>query len=80
MNKGSGKWYAMKMIPVDSLQQGLAEGEVGVRTTHSNVVLREVEILEKLHHPNICQLKEVFLECGRLSESMSMPLCVSGSS
>ena len=67
LHKKQAKWYAMKMIPVHSLQEGLAEGEVGVRTTHSNIVLREVEILEKLQHPNICQLKEVFLEAGRLS-------------
>ncbi|TBU23117.1 kinase-like protein [Dichomitus squalens] len=67
LHKQQGKWYAMKMIPVHSLQRGLAEGEVGVRTTRSNIVLREVEILEQLHHPNICQLKEVFLECGRLN-------------
>ncbi|KAM5541350.1 hypothetical protein V8D89_004904 [Ganoderma adspersum] len=74
LHKQQGKWYAVKMIPVHSLQPNSQDDSDGdgdevprLRTTHSGVVLREVEVLESCQHPNICQLKEVFLECGRLN-------------
>ena len=68
-----GKWYAVKMIPVHSLQPASSSDDSDgdevprLSATHSSIVLREVDVLESCQHPNICQLKEVFLECGRLS-------------
>ncbi|PIL30299.1 transporter [Ganoderma sinense ZZ0214-1] len=73
LHKKQGKWYAVKMIPLHSLQPGSPDDSSEdddvprVRATHSSVVLREVDVLESCQHPNICQLKEVFLECGRLN-------------
>ncbi|KAM5541342.1 hypothetical protein V8D89_004896 [Ganoderma adspersum] len=75
LHKRQGKWYAVKMIPVHSLQPRSSDGDSDgdgdsvprIKTTHCSVVLREVKVLESCQHPNICQLKEVFLECGRLN-------------
>ena len=82
LHKQQGKWYAVKMIPVHSLQPNLPDDSDSdcdvvpqIRTTHSNIVLREVEVLESCQHPNICQLKETFLESGRLSTFRSQSRC-----
>ncbi|EJD02564.1 Pkinase-domain-containing protein [Fomitiporia mediterranea MF3/22] len=50
--RADGKPYAIKMISRTKLR---ADGE-----SATTVFLKEIEILQRLHHPNICQLKEHF--------------------
>ncbi|KAI8972182.1 Pkinase-domain-containing protein [Trametes punicea] len=64
LHKEEGKLYAVKMIQANKLRKGLSNASLnGVQTTDkSNNFAREINILERLQHPNICQLKEVFFE------------------
>ncbi|KAH9892439.1 kinase-like domain-containing protein [Cubamyces lactineus] len=64
LHKEEGKWYAVKMIQANKLRKGLSNATLnGVQTNDkSNNFAREINILERLQHPNICQLKEVFFE------------------
>ncbi|OSD06682.1 Pkinase-domain-containing protein [Trametes coccinea BRFM310] len=64
LNKAEGTWYAVKMIHSNKLRKGLSHATLnGVQTSDkSNNFAREINILERLKHPNICQLKEVFFE------------------
>ncbi|OJT11420.1 hypothetical protein TRAPUB_12064 [Trametes pubescens] len=66
LNRAEGQWYAVKIVHVRKLK--LREGwekalEGGLPTDpDARTMLREIKILEKLKHRNVCQLKEVFLE------------------
>ncbi|KAH9859143.1 Pkinase-domain-containing protein [Lenzites betulinus] len=64
LHKEEGKWYAVKMIQANKLRKGLSNASLnGVQEGDgSNNFAREINILERLQHPNICQLKEVFFE------------------
>ncbi|KAF8725174.1 hypothetical protein AX14_008301 [Amanita brunnescens Koide BX004] len=52
VSRTTGEWYAVKMI------QDSKRGK-GVRNT---ALAREITIMERLKHPNICELKEVFFQ------------------
>jgi len=52
VSRATGEWYAVKMI------QDSKRGK-GVRNT---ALAREITIMERLKHPNICELKEVFFQ------------------
>ncbi|KAK2463294.1 hypothetical protein APHAL10511_004949 [Amanita phalloides] len=52
VSRSTGEWYAVKMI------QDSKRGK-GVRNT---ALAREITIMERLKHPNICELKEVFFQ------------------
>jgi ser/thr/tyr protein kinase RAD53 len=52
VSRTTGEWYAVKMI------QDNKKG-IGVRNTS---LAREITIMERLKHPNICELKEVFFQ------------------
>ncbi|KAF8623401.1 hypothetical protein AX15_006393 [Amanita polypyramis BW_CC] len=52
VSRATGEWYAVKMI------QDNKKGK-GVRNTS---LAREITIMERLKHPNICELKEVFFQ------------------
>ncbi|ESK93832.1 likely protein kinase [Moniliophthora roreri MCA 2997] len=55
ISKTTGEWYAVKMIQ-ESRRTGKEE------SSSSNVNLqREIAIMQELHHPNICELKDVFV-------------------
>jgi len=68
IHRETGKWYAVKMIhdtkmakPADAYN-GAANGN-----NRATTFAREISILEKLKHSNICQLKEVFFQDGNIS-------------
>ncbi|KAM6502304.1 CAMK/RAD53 protein kinase [Amanita muscaria] len=52
VSRATGEWYAVKMI------QDNKKG-IGIRNTS---LAREITIMERLKHPNICELKEVFFQ------------------
>ncbi|KAI0065604.1 Pkinase-domain-containing protein [Artomyces pyxidatus] len=54
MEKGTGQWWAVKIIHGSRLGDHHAQERVTAFT-------REIAILESLEHPNICRLKEVFM-------------------
>ncbi|KAI0699880.1 kinase-like domain-containing protein [Cerioporus squamosus] len=64
LHKEEGKWYAVKMIQANKLRRGLSNASLnGVQSNDkANNFAREINILERLQHKNICQLKEVFFE------------------
>ncbi|KAI0646002.1 Pkinase-domain-containing protein [Trametes meyenii] len=64
LHKEEGKWYAVKMIQANKLRKGLSHASLNGEQNDdkSNNFAREINILERLQHPNICQLKEVFFE------------------
>ncbi|KAI0088050.1 kinase-like domain-containing protein [Irpex rosettiformis] len=64
----SGKWFAVKMIAMNHVKAAAhmttttdASGNRS-RPDPTITLQKEVKILERLKHPNICQLKEVFYE------------------
>ncbi|TBU44526.1 Pkinase-domain-containing protein [Dichomitus squalens] len=64
LHREEDKWYAVKMIQANKLRRNLSNVSVnGVppEDKTSNFA-REINILERLQHRNICQLKEVFFE------------------
>ncbi|CDO76220.1 hypothetical protein BN946_scf184894.g9 [Trametes cinnabarina] len=69
LNKADGKWYAVKMIQGNKLRKGLSHASANGAQTNdkSNNFAREINILERLKHPNICQLKEVFFEADSIN-------------
>lgn len=56
--RADGRQHAIKMINRAKLR---ADGEAAV-----TIFMREISILEQLHHPNICQLKESFQESANV--------------
>ncbi|KAI0665870.1 kinase-like domain-containing protein [Trametes maxima] len=64
LHREEGRWYAIKIIQGEKLPKGWYKGIVNGCPTdeESRKLIREISILERLQHRNICQLKEVFLE------------------
>ncbi|KIP06125.1 hypothetical protein PHLGIDRAFT_107386 [Phlebiopsis gigantea 11061_1 CR5-6] len=65
MSKANGHWYAVKMIHNKHLKRSATTLDANGRriTVDPSAALhKEVQILQRLQHPNICQLKEVFYE------------------
>jgi len=54
VHKATGKWYAMKMI--------YPSKSVGQQESRNQNLIREISIMEKLDHHNICKLVEVFFQ------------------
>ncbi|OAX40928.1 kinase-like protein [Rhizopogon vinicolor AM-OR11-026] len=57
VSRSTGQWYAIKIIQDHKVKRATT-------TANSNetAFAREISILEKLHHPNVCQMKEAFFE------------------
>lgn len=53
MSRTTGEWFAVKMIHGNRNDNHVAR---------STSFTREISIMEKLTHPNICELKEVFYQ------------------
>ncbi|KAI0820068.1 kinase-like domain-containing protein [Trametes gibbosa] len=66
LNKDEGRWYAVKIVHVHKLK--LRDGwetefENGVpKDPDAKRLLREIDIMQRLRHKNVCQLKERFVE------------------
>ena len=65
LHKEEGKWYAVKMIQNSKLRKGVNGEEKRNRSTK---IAREINILERVRHRNICQMKEVFYEEYNISK------------
>ncbi|PIL29680.1 transporter [Ganoderma sinense ZZ0214-1] len=64
LHRAEDKWYAVKMIHASHLRRNLnslSESEAKPEDKKGTLA-REISILERLQHRNICQLKEVFFE------------------
>jgi len=61
MSRASGKWYAVKMIQESKNVRN--HGDHG-HTSRNSTFAREISIMEKLKHPNICELVEVFFQAN----------------
>lgn len=63
LHRATGQWYAAKFV-YESRRAGRPQ-----EIEQSKINLgREIAIMQKLDHPNICQLKEVFESRGDLSK------------
>ncbi|KAF8644791.1 hypothetical protein AX16_008253 [Volvariella volvacea WC 439] len=58
VSRKDGKWYAVKMIA----NRANRDGTDSASSSRNTAFAREIAIMEKLKHPNICELKEVFYE------------------
>lgn len=67
MHRDSAKWYAVKVMQRNRLRTVTGNTAAG-----ENGFAREINILETLQHPNICQLKEVFYEEHTVSECVRL--------
>ena len=65
LHREEGKWYAIKIISTSKLRGDWAKIAVldgAPKTEEAKRKLREITILERLQHKNICQLKEVYVQ------------------
>ena len=76
LHKAEGNWYAIKMIQANKLRRDFSGASVrGLQNDDkTNNFAREINILERLQHKNICQLKEVFFESYKISAYL--PSCI----
>ncbi|KAF9257946.1 kinase-like protein [Marasmius fiardii PR-910] len=56
LSKTNGQWYAVKII-----QESRRTGRDDASNTNNVNLQREIAIMRKLKHPNICELKDVFI-------------------
>jgi serine/threonine/tyrosine protein kinase RAD53 len=54
VHRATGKWFAVKMI--------YPSKSVGQQQSRNQTLIREISIMEKLDHRNICRLVEVFFQ------------------
>nr|VWO94551.1 Multicopper oxidase [Ganoderma boninense] len=66
LHRTEGQWYAVKIVQQNKLRQGIL-GER--RDFQQKALVREIDIMKRLHHPNICRYKDVFIEEDNVSES-----------
>jgi ser/thr/tyr protein kinase RAD53 len=59
MSRATGKWYAVKMIQES---KNVRSNGVHGHASRNATFAREISIMEKLKHPNICELVEVFFQ------------------
>ncbi|KAH7928923.1 kinase-like protein [Leucogyrophana mollusca] len=69
ISRATGQWFAIKMIQENKVKRAAANaGEANASNAQkATAFAREISILEKLNHPNICQLKEVFFEDANIN-------------
>ncbi|TFK85051.1 Pkinase-domain-containing protein [Polyporus arcularius HHB13444] len=69
LHRDEGKWYAVKIIPTSKLRKAMTDPELDVVTpdTIPSPLKREIDIMQRLQHRNICQFKEVFYETSGIS-------------
>lgn len=64
IERSTGKWYAIKIITDKHNRPG---------DQNQIAFAREIEIMKKLKHPNICELKEVFYQANGISTYSQPP-------
>ncbi len=72
LHRDEGKWYAVKIIPTSKLRKAMTDPELDVVTpdTIPSPLKREIDIMQRLQHRNICQFKEVFYETSGISKPL----------
>ncbi|KAI0737333.1 kinase-like domain-containing protein, partial [Daedaleopsis nitida] len=69
LHRQEGKWYAVKQIPTSKLRKTMTVAsmrEISPENTPT-ALKREIEIMQRLEHPNICQFKEVLYDAKNIS-------------
>ncbi|KAH9485365.1 Serine/threonine-protein kinase cds1 [Psilocybe cubensis] len=56
IHRATGQWYAVKMISASKAVRN------NTQSSRNSNLAREISIMEKLEHPNICKLVEVFFQ------------------
>ncbi|KAM5541354.1 hypothetical protein V8D89_004908 [Ganoderma adspersum] len=64
LHRTEGQWYAVKIVQQNKLRQGIL-GER--REFQQKALVREIDIMKRLHHPYICRYKDVFIEEDNVS-------------
>ncbi|KAG2365441.1 kinase-like domain-containing protein, partial [Suillus spraguei] len=60
VSRATGQWYAIKVLQDRKVKRATANN-------NETAFAREISILERLHHRNICQMKEAFFEDNSIS-------------
>ena len=74
LHRGTGEWYAIKILQKNKLRTPTANTNALAdfpRSSTATAFEREINILEKLQHSNICCLKEVFFEDWNISAAFA---------
>ncbi|KAG8214139.1 kinase-like domain-containing protein [Butyriboletus roseoflavus] len=67
ISRATGQWFAIKMIQESKVRRVTAnENNRSDGERAESAFMREIAILEDLDHPNICKLKEVFRDHGKI--------------
>ncbi|RDB16782.1 putative serine/threonine-protein kinase fhkC [Hypsizygus marmoreus] len=61
VSRATGQWYAVKMIQDHKTVRSPGDQQQGYHSRNQTFA-REISIMEKLRHRNICELKEVFFQ------------------
>lgn len=80
LHRKEGTWHAVKRIPARSLWRGWGNPSfTGSLSDASYDFSREIVVMERLQHENICQMREVFFDefglstlCTRISYTYSI--------
>ncbi|RPD52895.1 Pkinase-domain-containing protein [Lentinus tigrinus ALCF2SS1-7] len=69
LHREEGNWYAVKIMPANKLRKAVSDPSADAVTpdTIPNILKREIDIMQRLEHKNICQFKEVFYESQGIS-------------
>ena len=74
VSRATGEWFAVKMIHDTKMNKPIDNSAPANGNSPASSFAREISILEKLKHRNICQLKEVFFQDGNISPSLLFSL------
>jgi serine/threonine/tyrosine protein kinase RAD53 len=69
VSRATGQWYAIKVIQDHKVKRATANN-------NETAFAREISILERLHHRNICQMKEAFFEDNSISAYIRYTLLI----
>lgn len=65
LRRDDGKWYAVKIIDLNKLRKDWSH--VVAETKDIDEISKEISILQRLQHPNVCELKDFFVDGTSLS-------------